>query len=161
MPNCENLMLVGKGGAFVFCPPKSLGIFRWRTPDGNYAVPGGADIQQQARGVTPASDVTGQAKVKNNTGIVAAAGVVPGARLGRPGDSNAVARERGLSRSGRFRPANRLQGSGLFVRMLTGGAGHVLFPMRNRSRAMAESYRRRKRRASGSRGDDERADGHI
>jgi hypothetical protein len=49
-------------------------------------VPGGADIRHQARGVTPTSDVTDWMKVKTNTGIAAAAGVVSGARLGRPGD---------------------------------------------------------------------------
>jgi hypothetical protein len=40
-------------------------------------------------------------KVKDNTGTTAAAGVVTGARLGRPGDSNAVVGESGLSRSDR------------------------------------------------------------
>ena len=140
-------------------------------------------MQQQTRGVTPASDVNGQAKVKNNMGIVAAAGVVPGARLGRPGDvidgedamgcsgsssrqpivrtsKNAVARER-ASRSGRFRPANRLQGSNLFVRMLTGGAGHFLLPDAKPQSRDGRKHWRRIRRASGARGDDERADGHF
>ncbi len=40
-------------------------------------MPGGADIQYQARGVTPASDVTDWVKVRNNTGITAAAGWYP------------------------------------------------------------------------------------
>ena len=43
-------------------------------------MPGGADIQHQARGVTPASDVNDWAKVKANMGAIAAAGVVTGAR---------------------------------------------------------------------------------
>ena len=55
----------------MFCPPKSSGI---AIPGGNYAVPGGADIQHQARGVTAASDVNSWVKVRNNTGITAAAG---------------------------------------------------------------------------------------
>ena len=79
MPNCENLVLVGKGGASVFCPLKSLWIPAVAGPDANYAAPEGADIQHQARGLTPASDVTDRAKVKTNTGTAAAAGVVTGA----------------------------------------------------------------------------------
>ena len=50
MPNRENLLLMGKGGASVFCPLKSSGMFHVTVLDGNYAVPGGADIRQQARG---------------------------------------------------------------------------------------------------------------
>ena len=42
-------------------------------------MPGGADIRHQARGVTPTSDVNDWAKVKANTGTIAAAGVVTGA----------------------------------------------------------------------------------
>ena len=82
MPNCERLLLMGKGGASVFCPLKSLGLLR---PGGNCAVPGGRDTQQRVRGVTPTSDVNDRIKVKANTGATAAAGVVTGARLGQPG----------------------------------------------------------------------------
>jgi hypothetical protein len=65
----------------VFCPLK------WAIPRiaRNYAATGVADIQQRTRRVTPASDVTVRVKVVTNTGITMAAGVVPGARLGRPG----------------------------------------------------------------------------
>jgi len=79
MPNCENLLLMGKGGASVFCPPKSSEMCFRIIPDGNYAVPGGADIQHQAHGVTAVSDVNDWVKVRDNTGITVAAGVVAGA----------------------------------------------------------------------------------
>ena len=54
----------------------------------------------RARRVTPASDVTAWAKVRNNTGTAMAAGVVSGAWQGRPSVSKAVVGECGLSRSG-------------------------------------------------------------
>jgi hypothetical protein len=60
-----------------------------------------------------------------NAGTAAAAGVVPGAWLGRPGASNAVAGESGLSRSlpggGAVSPA----GQWGLVCALTGGAGRT------------------------------------
>ena len=65
----------------MFCPQK-WAISRIAR---NYAATGVADIQQRTRRVTPASNVTVRVEVKNNTGIAMAAGVVPGARLGRPG----------------------------------------------------------------------------
>ena len=86
MPNCENLLPMGKGGASVFCPLKSSEIVSRDTmSDGNYAASGEADIRQRTRGVTPTSDVNGWTKVKTNTGTTAATGVVTGARRGRPG----------------------------------------------------------------------------
>ena len=80
MPNCENLLPTGKGGASVFCPLKSSGIVLHDTiPDGNYAGSGDSDIRHQARGLTPASDVNDWMEVKANTGATVAAGVVSGA----------------------------------------------------------------------------------
>jgi hypothetical protein len=70
----------------VFYPLKSLVIVSCDTiTDGNYAASGEADIRHRARGVTPTSDVNGWVEVKTNTGATAAAGVVTGARHGRPG----------------------------------------------------------------------------
>ena len=80
VPNCENLVPTGKGGASVFCPLKSSGIVLHDTiPDGNYAGSGDSDIRHQARGLTPASDVNDWMEVKANTGATVAAGVVSGA----------------------------------------------------------------------------------
>jgi len=82
MPNRENLLLTGKGGASVFCPLKSSGITRFLTQ---------TMLRREARhtasdlGVTPISDVNGRMKVKANTGTAAAAGVVAGARKSHPG----------------------------------------------------------------------------
>ena len=84
MPNRENLLPMGKGGASVFCPLKSSGMVSTYTiPDGNYAASGEADIRHQARGLTAASDVNGWTKVKTNTGTTAATGMVTGALRGR------------------------------------------------------------------------------
>ena len=80
MPNRENLLPVVKGGFSVFCPLKSSEIVSRDTiADGNYAGSGDPDIRHQARGLTPANDVTDWVKVKANTGTAVAAGVVSGA----------------------------------------------------------------------------------
>jgi hypothetical protein len=79
VPNCENLVLVGKGGASVFCPLKSSWIPAVAESRRKLCRAGRRDIQHQTRGLTPASDVTDRAKVKNNMGAAAAAGVVTGA----------------------------------------------------------------------------------
>jgi hypothetical protein len=78
VPNCESLLLTGKGGASVFCPLKSPGIegFPAETTPCREARTYG----KQARGVTPTSDVNDWMEVKDNTGSTVAAGVVTGAR---------------------------------------------------------------------------------
>ena len=53
---------------------------------GNYAVPEGRTYGCGVLGVTPDSDVTRRMKVMTNAGTAAAAGVVPGAWFGQPGD---------------------------------------------------------------------------
>ena len=53
---------------------------------GNYAVPEGRTYGCGVLGVTPDSDVTREVKIVTNAGTAAAAGVVPGAWLGKPGD---------------------------------------------------------------------------
>ena len=76
----------------MFCPLKSSEMLpHGRISDGNYAASGEAGIRHQARGVTPTSDVNGWMKVQTNTGATAAAGVVTGARHGRPGAISADA----------------------------------------------------------------------
>ena len=61
-------------------------------------------MQRRSRRVTPASDVTRNAKDMTNAGTSAVSGVVSGARGGHPRDSKAVEGECGLSRS---RPEGR------------------------------------------------------
>jgi len=68
----------GYPGASSFGPEKSH-------QRGNYARAGARDIRRAARGVAPPSDVTDRAECIANLGRAAAAGVVSGARLGRPG----------------------------------------------------------------------------
>jgi len=73
--------------------------------------------------VTPDSDVTRKAKDMANAGSPAAAGAVPGAWPGKPGDRNAVGWECGLSREPAGRPGDvpcRAVGARSFA---TGGAG--------------------------------------
>lgn len=110
----KNLLLMGKGGASVFCPPKSSG---WcsASPWRKLCRAGRRGHTATGPWVTPLSDVNDRMEVKANTGTTAAAGVVAGAWLGQPSAQNAVVGESGLSRSGPHGPANRLQGSGLVV----------------------------------------------
>jgi len=79
----------------------------------------------QARRVTPASDVTVWTKIRANTGTSAAAGMVTGAWLGRPGDSNAVEGESGLSRSGPGWTGEQTARQWFARLRATGGAGRI------------------------------------
>ena len=88
----------------MFCPLKSSEIVSRDTiSDGNYAASGEADIRQQARGVTPASDVNDWTKVKTNTGTTAAAGVVTGAWRWSAGCDNADATDYPVGRAAKRR----------------------------------------------------------
>ena len=87
------------------------GCFYVRSPEitsnhhgANDAGSGELRIRWRSLRVTPDSDVTRKTKNMANAGSSAAAGVVPGAWRGKPGDSNAVEWECGLSRS---RPGGR------------------------------------------------------
>ena len=79
----------------MFCPLKSSEIVSRDTiNDENDVASGEVHIRYRARGITPTSDVNGWMKNKTNTGTTAAAGVVTGARHGRPGGSSAGAMRR-------------------------------------------------------------------
>ena len=65
----------------MLCPLKSQA-----SACGNYADPEGRTYGCGVLGVTPDSDVTREVKIVNNAGTAMAAGVVPGARPGKPGD---------------------------------------------------------------------------
>lgn len=86
------------------------GCFYVRSPEitdssgGNGAGSGEPRMRRWPLRVTPDSDVTRKAKDMANAGSPVAAGVVPGARPGKPGDSNAAGWECGPSRS---RPGGR------------------------------------------------------
>ena len=82
------------------------GCFHVRSPemvadscDRNYAGSGELDIRLALLPVTRDSDVSRKVEMMTNAGSSAAAGLVPGAWCGQPGDSNAVEWECGLSRS--------------------------------------------------------------
>ncbi len=86
------------------------GCFYVRSPEitdssgGNGAGSGEPGTRRWPLRVTPDSDVTRKAEDMANAGNPTAAGVVPGARPGKPGDRNAAGWECGLSRS---RPGGR------------------------------------------------------
>ena len=94
----RNAIADGYGGASGFYPRKA-----YAPAYGDYARAGALDIRRLARGVTPSSDVTDEMTVDTNLGRTAVAGVVAGAWLGWPGDSNIAVWESAASRRPRKR----------------------------------------------------------